>query len=81
VAYRYNCEVTGVTRTISGVSHRLVRRLDGKGFYLDPLFLYALERFDEPGLEADLAARFALPNGAASRVRRTLLAGRFLVEA
>jgi hypothetical protein len=77
--YRYNCEVTAITRTISGVTHRLVRRLDGKGFYLDPLFLYALERFEEPDLEADLAARFALPAGVAPRVRRTLLSGRFLV--
>jgi hypothetical protein len=81
MAYRYNCEVTSVTRVISGVPHRLVRRMDGKGFYLDPLFLYALERFEHPDLEGELVARFALPSGAAPRVVQTLLSGRFLVDA
>ena len=42
--------VLGETREISGRTHNLVERGDGFRFYLDPVFLYALEHSDDSDL-------------------------------
>jgi len=47
-------QITDQNREISGKLHRLIKRNDGFGFFLDPAFLYALENYTSTDLENDL---------------------------
>ena len=50
--------ITDETAEFSGQIHRIVVRRDGRRFWLDPAFLYALEHHTKPDLVARLMERF-----------------------